>query len=57
MKLPPPISSGTTAELLLFFWLFPQYFKSDTKIKIIDNILGLVMPYMGYREVSNLMLS
>lgn len=57
MKLPPPISSGATAELLLFFSFFPQYFKSDTKIKIIDNILGLVMLCMGYREVPNLMLS
>lgn len=42
--------------LLLFFWLFPQYFDSDAKMKIIDNILGLILPCLGYRQISNLML-
>lgn len=48
MKISPLISSGATAEFLLF-WLFPHYFKSEAKIKITDNILGLEMPCIGYR--------
>ena len=40
----------------LFFWLFPQYFDSDAKMKIIDNVLRLILPCLSYRQLYNLMV-